>query len=78
MMEAREVVWGVCAAVTELCEHRVTRMGPQPMDKADWGDILDTIPVTDQRTRMAIIYAISERSLLETCVASWQEVFAAL
>ncbi|KAG8929985.1 hypothetical protein FRC02_004798 [Tulasnella sp. 418] len=66
----------VARDIQQLCNARVKSIGPSSADELewDWGDILDATPLNQKRTRLAIAYAISERSFLDTCSATWKEV----
>ncbi|KAG9013269.1 hypothetical protein FRB95_009823 [Tulasnella sp. JGI-2019a] len=70
----------ICVAMQNLCEEKAFGIGldPNELEGRDWGEVLDATPRTDSATRMAITYAVSERSMLESCKMAWEELSARL
>ncbi|KAJ7274064.1 hypothetical protein C8J57DRAFT_1178190 [Mycena rebaudengoi] len=55
-----------------FCRHRCLRTGKSGVETAELGDILDSLPDDMNPTRMAISLAMTERSLLDSCMSSWE------
>ncbi|KAF7314791.1 SET domain-containing protein [Mycena kentingensis (nom. inval.)] len=62
--------------LARLCRSRGMAIGGG-RSTAELGDILDTLPA-DNPTRMAISLVLTERSLLDSCMASWEALSEAV
>ncbi|KAJ6585494.1 hypothetical protein B0H19DRAFT_422123 [Mycena capillaripes] len=61
-----------------LCGARSARTGRAGVEMTELGDILDHLPNDMTPTRMAISLAMTERSLLDSCISSWEGIAESL
>ncbi|KDQ13749.1 hypothetical protein BOTBODRAFT_145937 [Botryobasidium botryosum FD-172 SS1] len=81
MQEAPELgdpgVLRILAQVTRgmirLCQKKIQNMHLSHLSMSEWGVILDSTPAQRKRTKVAITYALNERSILETCLEGWRD-----
>ncbi|KAJ7740230.1 hypothetical protein DFH07DRAFT_839274 [Mycena maculata] len=58
--------------LASLCRARSASTGKPGVEMTELGDILDRLPNDMNSTRMAISLAMTERSLLDSCMSSWE------
>ncbi|KAH9850325.1 SET domain-containing protein [Lenzites betulinus] len=78
---AEELLAAAAEALSSFCRTRIAGMGKKGYRGASafvLGDILDSLPPAWYKTRVAIGYLLSERALLETCAAGWEELMEAI
>ncbi|KAG6830432.1 hypothetical protein H0H92_000735 [Tricholoma furcatifolium] len=65
--------------VMNLCATRKARSGSQQLhNTGDLNDLLDNLPMTNKCTRDALTLVIGEQSILDSCIAAWDEILLAL
>ncbi|KAJ7028472.1 hypothetical protein C8F04DRAFT_1119455 [Mycena alexandri] len=57
--------------LASLCRARSARTGRAGVEMAELGEILDRLPNDMTPTKMAISLAMTERSLLDSCMSAW-------
>ncbi|KAG1811399.1 uncharacterized protein BJ212DRAFT_505922 [Suillus subaureus] len=65
--------------VIHLCQHRidsahVSDVNASNLTAAELGELLDVTPMHMHRTRMAMLLALNEKSILESCASTWGAV----
>ncbi|KAJ7133542.1 hypothetical protein C8R44DRAFT_24920 [Mycena epipterygia] len=66
------VILELARLLASLCRARCARTGRTGVETAELGDLLDRLPDDMTPTRMAISLAMTERSLLDSCMSSWE------
>ncbi|KAJ7160179.1 hypothetical protein C8R46DRAFT_1107268 [Mycena filopes] len=66
------VILEVARLLVSLFRGRCARTGRPGVEMAELGEILDRLPSDMTRTRMAISLAMTERSLLDSCMSAWE------
>lgn len=75
----KRILGQIAATVCMLCTQRISRLGKQPaLSTAGLGDYLDSLPTTREKTRLALAEVITERTILESCHAVWQDFLTVL
>ncbi|KAI0833381.1 SET domain-containing protein [Trametes gibbosa] len=81
LSEEGQLLASAAEALASLCRTRIAGMGKKGYrgaSAADLGDILDGLPLGWTKTRSALEYLLSERALLETCAAGWEDLREAI
>lgn len=73
---AHRVAQTLALIVVHLCQYRVDSMlvsdvNASNLTAAELGELLDATPMHMHRTRMAMLLALNEMSILESCASSW-------
>ncbi|OSX61040.1 hypothetical protein POSPLADRAFT_1182201 [Postia placenta MAD-698-R-SB12] len=77
--QPKRILGQIAATVCMLCTQRISRLGKQPaLSTADLGDYFDSLPTTREKTRLALAEVITERTILESCHAVWQDFLTVL
>ncbi|KAF8215073.1 hypothetical protein K438DRAFT_2008546 [Mycena galopus ATCC 62051] len=70
------VILELARLLASLCRARSARTGRAGVEITELGDVLDRLPndTALMPTRMAISLALTERSLLDSCMSSWEAI----
>jgi hypothetical protein len=73
---AHRVAQTLALIVVHLCQHRidsahVSDVNASNLTAAELGELLDVTPLHMHRTRMAMLLALNEKSILESCASTW-------
>ncbi|KAH8093737.1 SET domain-containing protein, partial [Cristinia sonorae] len=69
------VLTELARTVLRLCSRKAAHLGPQPqMSTAALGEALDGVDERWVKTRWAMMEVLSERSMLECCAGTWEEL----
>ncbi|KAJ7214005.1 SET domain-containing protein, partial [Mycena pura] len=66
------VILELAGLLALLCRTRAARTGKAGVQTAELGDMLDRLPNDMTPTRMVLSLALTERSLLDSCVSAWE------
>ncbi|CAE6425935.1 unnamed protein product [Rhizoctonia solani] len=62
----------------DLCRSRLEEMYKPELSVSECGDLLDSLPATMVRSRMAVAQALSERATLIACRDGWDDLITSL
>ncbi|KAJ6508242.1 hypothetical protein C8R45DRAFT_437371 [Mycena sanguinolenta] len=68
------IILELAQLLASLCRARSARTGRAGVEMTELGEILDRLPNDMTPTRMAISLALTERSLLDSCISSWEAI----
>ncbi|KAJ7250045.1 hypothetical protein B0H12DRAFT_1121337 [Mycena haematopus] len=68
------IILELARLLASLCRARSARTGRAGVEMTELGEILDRLPNDMTPTRMAISLALTERSLLDSCMSSWEAI----
>ncbi|KAJ7364877.1 hypothetical protein DFH08DRAFT_840207 [Mycena albidolilacea] len=68
------VILELARLLVSLCRTRSARTGRAGVEMAELGDVLDRLPNDMTPTKMAISLALTERSLLDSCMSAWESI----
>ncbi|KAG1880290.1 hypothetical protein C8R48DRAFT_683341 [Suillus tomentosus] len=73
---AHQVAQTLALIVVHLCQHRVdpahvSDVNAGNLTAAELGELLDVTPMHMHRTRVAMLLALNEKSILESCASTW-------
>ncbi|KIK48128.1 hypothetical protein CY34DRAFT_731595 [Suillus luteus UH-Slu-Lm8-n1] len=76
---AHRVAETLALIVVHLCQHRVdsahvSDVNAGNLTAAELGELLDVTPMHMHRTRVAMLQALNEKSILESCASTWGAV----
>ncbi|TFK26335.1 SET domain-containing protein [Coprinopsis marcescibilis] len=64
---------GQCELLIRLCDQRKANLGKAGVEAETLGDLLDVLEDSRKRTRQAALLVLGERSILDSCQASWKD-----
>ncbi|KAG2150215.1 uncharacterized protein EDB93DRAFT_1142178 [Suillus bovinus] len=78
-INAHRVAQTLALIVVHLCQHRVdcaqvSDVNAGSLTAAELGELLDVTPIHMHRTRVAMLLALNEKSILESCASTWGAV----
>ncbi|OCH92088.1 SET domain-containing protein [Obba rivulosa] len=77
--QALMLLKNIAQEICSLCNQRAAIIGKRPdLSVAELGELFDELDDSWPKTRLAVTQVILERSLLESCAASWQELGGAI
>jgi len=64
--------------IIALCQKKLGGMYMKDLSVQEVGNLLDSIPASERRTRMACMFSLNERMILDSCVGRWEDCRARL
>ncbi|KAF8315317.1 SET domain-containing protein [Clavulina sp. PMI_390] len=69
------LAWLVAEDIINLCRRRISLMHMGHLSTVEVGNLLESMNAsTTPRTRLACMFALNERMMLESCLAQWEDV----